>query len=118
MVHRQDVQQRLFDAISSNVGVDRLPSVLDRDRLDLVEATVLELLRYISHVPLGLPHYTTADTSVAGFFVDKHIKVVAYIASCVINSRQCCTGIFANAQTKLCGLKCGRHKHAPAPCKW
>jgi len=76
MAHHQDFQQRLFDVISSNVDVNRLlPSASDRAKLDVVEATVLELLRYISHVPLGLPHFTTSDTSVAGFCVNKHTKV-------------------------------------------
>jgi len=75
MAHHQDVQRRLFQAVSSRLGVDRLPSVSDRDGLDMMEATVLELLRYISHVPLGLPHFTTDDTSVAGFLVKKHTKV-------------------------------------------
>jgi len=75
MVHHQDVQQNLFQAISNSIGMDTLPSVSDRNGLDIMEATVLELLRYISHVPLGLPHLTTDDTSVAGFFVKKHTKV-------------------------------------------
>ena len=76
MAHHQDLQTRLFQVISTDIGVNRLPTVSDRPRLDMVEATVLELLRYISHVPLGLPHFTTADTSVAGFFVGKHTKVL------------------------------------------
>ena len=47
---------------------------------DIAEAaTVLELLRYISHVPLALPHFTTDDTSVAGFTVKKHTKVAVLL---------------------------------------
>jgi len=75
MAHRQDIQQRLFQLIFINIGVERLPSIGDRSRLDLLQATVLELLRYISHVPLGLPHFTTGDTDVAGFSVEKGTKV-------------------------------------------
>jgi len=82
MVHHPDIQQRLFEVIFSNIGVERPPVISDRNRLELVEATVLELLRYISHVPLCLPHFTTGDTSVDGFFVDKHTKVA------IITSRQ------------------------------
>ena len=75
MSHHQHLQQRLFDAISTVIGADTLPSAGDRDRLDMMDATVLELLRYISHVPLALPHFTTDHTSVAGFHVKKHTKV-------------------------------------------
>jgi len=81
MSHHQHLQQRLFDAISTVIGADTLPSAGDRDRLAMMDATVLELvtvlelLRYISHVPLALPHFTTDHTSVAGFHVKKHTKV-------------------------------------------
>jgi len=81
MAHHQDVQRRLFQVISTSIGMNRLPTVSDRHRLDMVEATVLELLRYISHVPLGLPHFTTGDTSVAGFFIGRHTKVVPYVVA-------------------------------------
>jgi len=76
--HHRDLQARLYDAISSGIGADTLPAATDRGRLDVVEATVLELLRYISHVPLCLPHSTTDDTSVARFTVKKNTKVGLY----------------------------------------
>ena len=37
--------------------------------------TILELLRYISHVPMLLPHMTTIDTTVQGYLIPKGSQV-------------------------------------------
>ena len=39
------------------------------DRLPFVEATILELLRYKTLVPMGLLHRTLNDTEVGGYFI-------------------------------------------------
>ena len=40
-------------------------------RLPYVEATILELLRYKTLVPLGAPHCTLKDTEVGGYFIPR-----------------------------------------------
>ena len=58
-------------------GTGRLPTLQDRVRLPLLQATVLEVLRKASVLPLGIPHCTTQDTTVAGYNVPKGTVVLA-----------------------------------------
>ena len=64
LVHKPDVQLKLHQEIDSVIGLDRPPCLSDRANMPFLQAVLLELLRYISHVPLAVPHYTMRDTSV------------------------------------------------------
>ena len=75
MAHHQQLQSQLAEQINNNIGQHRLPEPGDRQRLPLMEAAILELLRYISHVPLSLPHYTLCDTSLGGYKIAKNTQV-------------------------------------------
>jgi len=77
MIHHEDIQTRLNDLIETVIGRDRLPTINDKQNMDLMEATILEVLRYMSHVPLCLPHFTTGDTSICEYFIPKDTKVWA-----------------------------------------
>jgi cytochrome P450 len=39
--------------------------------LSYVEAAILEIMRYKTLVPLGVPHFTMCDTEVGGYFIPK-----------------------------------------------
>uniref|UniRef100_A0A8W8JTV2 Uncharacterized protein n=1 Tax=Magallana gigas TaxID=29159 RepID=A0A8W8JTV2_MAGGI len=58
------------------IGDVRGPEIRDRQQCPLVEAFVLETLRYISHTPLAL-HSTREATSIAGYHVEKNTSVLA-----------------------------------------
>ncbi|XP_076449011.1 steroid 17-alpha-hydroxylase/17,20 lyase-like [Babylonia areolata] len=66
LLHHPDIQHRLQQDVDRVVGRSRPPSLADKAHLPYVEAVLMELLRYISHVPLAVPHYTMCDTSVLG----------------------------------------------------
>ncbi|KIN97354.1 hypothetical protein M404DRAFT_32334 [Pisolithus tinctorius Marx 270] len=66
MVLHPDVQRKAQEEIDRVVGTDRLPDFDDRPSLPYVEAILLETLRWISVVPLGVPHMTTADDNYNG----------------------------------------------------
>ncbi|KAL8593097.1 hypothetical protein ACOMHN_018023 [Nucella lapillus] len=66
LLHHGDVQRRLQQEVDRVVGPERSPSLADRPQMPYAEAVLLELLRYISHVPLAVPHFTMCDTSVLG----------------------------------------------------
>ncbi len=51
------------------VGPDRLPDFSDQESLVYVNAIVKELLRWHPVVPLGIPHCTTEDDELDGYFV-------------------------------------------------
>jgi len=65
----QHVQDRLWKEIDSQVPRERLPSFADRPHLPFVEATILEVMRVKTVVPLSLSHSTSCDTTVGGFFI-------------------------------------------------
>ncbi|XP_050399178.1 cytochrome P450 1A1 isoform X1 [Patella vulgata] len=74
-LHYPDVQERMYEEISSVVDIDRPPRLTDRSALPYCEAVLLELLRYISHVPLSVPHYTMQETTINGKRVPADLTV-------------------------------------------
>ncbi|KAL3860289.1 hypothetical protein ACJMK2_010430 [Sinanodonta woodiana] len=67
LIHRPEVQDRLQAELDTVVGQKRKPCLADRAVMPYFEACVLELLRYISHVPLAVPHSTISDT-----YIEEH----------------------------------------------
>ena len=74
----QSVQERMWQEIDSQVPRDRLPSLADRPRLPFVEATILEIMRVRTIVPLSLRHWTSRDTNVGGYFIPANTMVSNY----------------------------------------
>ena len=58
--------QAELDAV---VGPDRLPDWDDRESLPYVNAVIKESLRWQNVTPLSMPHCTTADDEICGYFV-------------------------------------------------
>ena len=70
-----DVQRRLQEEIDSVVPRDRLPSLDDKQKLPYMEAAILEIMRFKTLAPLGVPHITMCDTEVVGHFIPKGTMV-------------------------------------------
>ena len=70
------LQEDLQAELKREIGTDRLPTLQDRARLPLLQATVLEVLRKATILPLALPHYTTEDSTVVGYHVPKGTTVL------------------------------------------
>ncbi|XP_071505487.1 cytochrome P450 1A5-like [Diadema antillarum] len=71
-----DVQAKIQTEIDQVIGRDRLPTLNDRNHLPYTEASILELFRYTSVAPLGLPHATTRTTTFRGYTIPKGTMVV------------------------------------------
>jgi len=69
LADHQEVQQRMRDEIDAAVQRDRQPSLDDKKNLPFVEAAILEIMRYKTLVPVGVPHATMCDTEVGGCFI-------------------------------------------------
>lgn len=65
--------------IDSVIGLDRLPSFADRDDLPYVNAVVLEVMRWHSVVPTGVPHVATQDDVHNGYFIPKGSLIIPNI---------------------------------------
>ncbi|XP_064612894.1 cytochrome P450 2B19-like [Liolophura sinensis] len=72
-----DVAKKIQEEIDAVIGQDRLSSLKDRTKMPYTMAAIFELLRYISHVPLGLPHLTTDDVMFRGYLIPANITVMA-----------------------------------------
>ena len=71
LCHFPKIQDRIYTELRTVVGDDRLPSLQDRRQLPYLEATIREVLRRSSFIPLGLPHTTTCDTTLQEYKIPK-----------------------------------------------
>ncbi|KAK0436559.1 cytochrome P450 [Armillaria borealis] len=74
-----DIQAKAQAEIDAVIGGDRLPRFDDRERLPYVNALALEVSRWHTVGPLGLPHCVTEDDVQSGYFVPKGSLVYANI---------------------------------------
>ncbi|TDZ15801.1 O-methylsterigmatocystin oxidoreductase [Colletotrichum orbiculare MAFF 240422] len=73
------VQQKAQEEIDRVVGQDRLPTAADRPNLPYVDALVKELLRWQPVAPMGLPHTSSDDDVVEGYFIPKDAMILPNI---------------------------------------
>lgn len=77
MAKYPEYQKRVQEEIDSVLGKDRLPCWTDAAKLPFTEATILETVRHSCIFPLALPHSTTKDTTLNGYFIpDKTLVFV------------------------------------------
>ncbi|RXM93984.1 Cytochrome P450 1A1 [Acipenser ruthenus] len=71
--HCQDkkVDENANIQISDEKIVERSPRLSDRPSLPYVEAFILETFRHSSFLPFTIPHCTTKDTALNGFYIPK-----------------------------------------------
>ncbi len=56
-----EVQKKAQAELESVVGLNRLPEMSDHDSLVYIQAIVMESLRWLPILPLGVPHRLTED---------------------------------------------------------
>ncbi|XP_063769942.1 cytochrome P450 1A1-like isoform X2 [Pseudophryne corroboree] len=66
------IQEKIHKEIDSKIGPGRIPRFEDRRELHFTEAFIHEVLRHSSFAPLTLPHCTTRDTFLNGYFIPKN----------------------------------------------
>ncbi|CAH1779166.1 unnamed protein product, partial [Owenia fusiformis] len=69
-----EIQQKLHDEIDNVLG-QRLPTYEDRRVMPYMEAFILEGLRYMSEVPISVPHKTLKDVTLRGYFIPKDTQI-------------------------------------------
>lgn len=76
-----DAVQRARREIDDVVGLDRLPSFADVDRMPYCQAFVQEVLRWRPFTPGGTPHYAQKDDVYRGWRIPKGTTVMANLWS-------------------------------------
>ena len=71
MITNEKIQRKVQEELDTVIGPDRMPSLRDRPNLPYTEATILEIQRKASIVPLGVPRATVRDTVLHGYDIPK-----------------------------------------------
>ncbi|KAI0792429.1 cytochrome P450 monooxygenase [Abortiporus biennis] len=69
MVRHPEVQKKAQEEVDRIVGTERLPDFEDRASMPYIDALLLELYRYHSALPLGVPHRSVQDDEYNGLFI-------------------------------------------------
>ncbi|XP_060709740.1 cytochrome P450 1A1 [Hemiscyllium ocellatum] len=71
LVKYPDIQKKVQEEIDENIGRARSPQISDKLLLPFTEAFILESFRHSSFVPFTIPHCTTKDVTLNGYFIPK-----------------------------------------------
>ncbi|CAL8346990.1 unnamed protein product [Lota lota] len=66
-----DTQDRVHQEIDEHIGSARVPRFADKPKMPFTEAFLYEVFRHASYVPLTIPHCTTANITLNGYFIPK-----------------------------------------------
>ena len=79
MIANPEIQSKVQREIDDVVGRNRLPNLADKEQLPFTEATIMEAQRIGSIVPLGVPHYSSEDTTLFGYTIPANTMIVSNI---------------------------------------
>ncbi|XP_053573338.1 cytochrome P450 1A1 [Bombina bombina] len=71
-----EIQEKIQKELDNVIGRDRRPRLSDRAQLPYTEAFITEMFRHSSFLPFTIPHCTTKDTTLNGYFIPKGICVM------------------------------------------
>ncbi|GAA6077625.1 cytochrome P450 1A1 [Tachysurus ichikawai] len=71
LVAYPEIQERLHEELKEKVGIDSTPRLVDKTNLIYLEAFIIEIFRHSSFLPFTIPHCTTKNTSLNGYFIPK-----------------------------------------------
>ncbi|KZS88717.1 cytochrome P450 [Sistotremastrum niveocremeum HHB9708] len=74
-----EVQKRAQKEIDDIVDSDRLPNIMDRERLPYVNALIKEVYRYHPPAPLAVPHSVSRHDTYDGMFIPKESIILPNI---------------------------------------
>lgn len=75
MITHPDIQEKIHGEIRTHIGMDRYPEFDDLENLPFTEATIMEVMRHSCIFPFALPHSTTKDTVLDGYFIPENTLV-------------------------------------------
>eukprot|EP00951_Prasinocladus_malaysianus_P040797 scaffold473448_cov51-Prasinocladus_malaysianus.AAC.1 len=70
-----EAQQAVHEELDKVLG-DSVPAEIDRSKLPVLTATLMEAMRFMPVVPLGVPHRATEDTEIGGYSIPKDTVIM------------------------------------------
>ncbi|KAL2300522.1 hypothetical protein Nmel_013404 [Mimus melanotis] len=71
LVTYPNIQKRIQEELDRTIGRERRPRLSDQGTLPYTESFILEMFRHSSFVPFTIPHSTTKDTVLNGYYIPK-----------------------------------------------
>ncbi|XP_067664349.1 cytochrome P450 2C3-like [Haliotis asinina] len=81
LLHYPEVQEKCFQEIKEQIGLERRPTMMDKSKLPYVEATYTEVLRHADMVPTAVPYTVTSDVQFMGYTFPKGVTVIPVLNS-------------------------------------
>uniref|UniRef100_A0A8C7D6D7 Cytochrome P450 1A n=1 Tax=Oncorhynchus kisutch TaxID=8019 RepID=A0A8C7D6D7_ONCKI len=66
-----DIQVKIHQEIDDHIGPARLPRFEDKPKMPFTESFLYEVFRHTSYVPFTIPHCTTQNITLNGYFIPK-----------------------------------------------
>ncbi|XP_010171843.1 cytochrome P450 2C19 isoform X2 [Antrostomus carolinensis] len=82
------IQEKVQEEIDRVVGRSRRPCVADRTQMPYTDAVVHEIQRFISLIPLGLPHTVAKDTCFREYVIPKGTTIFPILSSVLHDSKE------------------------------
>ncbi|XP_075064331.1 cytochrome P450 1A1 [Mixophyes fleayi] len=76
LVAHPETQVNIQNELDKVIGRERRPKLSDRADLPYTDAFILEMFRHSSFLPFTIPHSTTTETVLNGYFIPKGICVL------------------------------------------
>ncbi|MEW8546849.1 MAG: cytochrome P450 [Candidatus Thiodiazotropha sp.] len=76
-----EIQRKVQIELDTVIGSENVITLKDRSKLHYTNASITEVLRVCNIAPLALPHFTTMDTTLNGYHIDKGTVVLVNLDS-------------------------------------
>nr|XP_020757615.1 cytochrome P450 2U1 [Odocoileus virginianus texanus] len=76
-----NIQEKVHEEIARVIGAERTPSLTDKARMPYTEATIMEVQRLSTVVPLSIPHMTSEKTVLQGYTIPKGTIILPNLLS-------------------------------------
>ncbi|XP_076462146.1 cytochrome P450 2U1-like [Babylonia areolata] len=79
LLNHPDVQEKCYEEINRVVGTSRLPNVEDRKDMDYLEATIQEVLRFVSIGTFAVQHAPPRDVVFRGYTIPRDTIILPFM---------------------------------------
>lgn len=85
MMHYPEVKERVQEELMDVVGEERLPNISDMNKLIYTKATLYEIMRRSSVVPMGTTHSTDREIEFEDYILPKNAHVIPLLYAVHMN---------------------------------